>query len=118
MIIMITKRKKLAPPLQWWRFELKAVALQLHRPAAWKGSSGAENRNQEEGGWNQESKGFICEEENDYDDNQVNTFMSSGYMILQSGGNSMFVKVSVLSLLPPPDANCQSYDANDDVSRA
>ena len=39
-------------------------------------------------------------------------------MILQSGGNSMFVKVSVLLLLPPPDANCQSYDVNDDVSRA
>ena len=34
---------------------------------------------------------------------QINfTFMSSGYMILQSGGISMFVNVSVLSLLPPP----------------
>ena len=30
------------------------------------------------------------------------TFISSGYMILQSGSISMFVKVSVLSLLPPP----------------
>ena len=30
------------------------------------------------------------------------TFISSGYMILQSGNISMFVKVSVLSLLPPP----------------
>ena len=34
---------------------------------------------------------------------QINfTFMSSGYMILQSGGISMLVNVSVLSLLAPP----------------
>ena len=33
------------------------------------------------------------------------TFISSGYMILQSGSISMFVKVSVLSLLPPPVAS-------------
>ena len=33
------------------------------------------------------------------------TFISSGYMILQSGSISMFVKVSVLSLLPPPSSS-------------
>ena len=33
------------------------------------------------------------------------TFISSGYMILQSGSISMLVKVSVLSLLPPPSSS-------------
>ena len=35
----------------------------------------------------------------------LETFISSGYMILQSGSISMFVKVSVLSLLPPPSSS-------------
>ena len=67
-------------------------------------------------GWEEALSYLECYDDNDHEEEEAKyfgrltavrkelsvTFISSGYMILQSGSISMFVKVSVLSLLPPP----------------
>ena len=70
-------------------------------------------------GWEEALSYLKCYDDNDHEEEEAKyfgmlkavrkelseTFISSGYMILQSGSISMFVKVSVLSLLPPPSSS-------------